>query len=603
MIAEVYPIKRMPRRFGVFDYEIPAGMELVRGQFVYIPFRTGEMMGVVARVKEGGGRGIELKQVRAIVPNLSLADAELGLLEALAFDLAQSVPALLHTALPRPVRESALRTRTTSGLSLTIPAREAPSVTLLTSHLGQRHEAFVSVPDLKRSAAIVATYAREHADEPVMVLLPNVRDVRLIAGRLTKFDPLVVTGEESDGDRFRAWSSWRKRGGMLVGTRTAALWTNPKTGAVFVLRANHPNHKQQDRNPRLNARDAARLIAEQFHARLIRMDVAPSTDDVRTCAAGSLLGADWKPQTTVLDMTTERIGSPHSFLAQTTMRRIEDTLAARRRVICAYNRKGVSRRLQCGDCQYRFPCPKCDLGFVVYQHVVRCHHCGHTEPTPLSCPRCRGKKLTPKGFGNRTVAAALQALYPEATVSCIEKGSEMVAGDRSDILVVTRHYLENVYDAFDPPDVGLVIDLDADLSLYEPTYRATEQSLLGIEEWRGIAYGCRADLLVQTEVPELFRQLLTDPRRMLEDDLKTREAYGQPPFRRKMSVDIRTDEPRERDIALRTLSERVASVAPKTSAVQSDALELSVPPEEEQTVLRAFSTLDDRYIIDTRLLE
>lgn len=603
MIAEVYPVKRMPRRFGVFDYEVPEGMDIARGSFVYVPFRAAEMMGVVARVKEGGGRGIELKRVRAIVPNLSLGDEELGLLERLAFDLAQSVPALLHAALPRPVRESALRTRTTSGLSLTIPAREAPSITLLASHLGQRSEAFVSVPDLKRSAAVVATYAREHADEPIMVLLPNVRDVRLVAGRLAKFDPLVVTGEESDGDRFRAWSAWRKRGGMLVGTRTAALWTNPKTGAVFVLRSGHPNHKSEDRNPRLNARDAARLIAEEFHARLIRMDVAPSTDDMRSCASGSLLGGDWRPQTTVLDMTTERTGSPQPFLAQTTVRRIEDTLAARRRVICVYNRRGVSRRLQCGDCQYRFPCPKCNLGFVVYQHVVRCHHCGHTEPLPLFCPRCRGKKLTPKGFGNRTVAAALQTLYPEATVACIEKGTDAVAGDRSDILVVTRHYLENVYDPFDPPDVGLVVELDADLPLYEPTYRATEQTLIGIEEWRGVAFGCRADLLVQTEVPELFRLLLTEPRRMLEDDLKTREAYGQPPFRRKMSVDVRTDEPRERDIALRALAERIASVAPKTTSAPSETLELSVPPDEEQAVLRAFSTLDDRYIIDTRLLE
>lgn len=603
MIAEIYPIKRMPRRFGVFDYEIPEGMELARGQFVRIPFRAGEMTGVVARVKEGGGRGIELKRVRSVLADLSLSDQELGLLETFAADLAQSVPALLHAAIPRPIRGSALRTRLTSGLALTIPAREAPFVSRITAHLNERHEAFVSVPDLKRSAAVVATYAREHADEPVMVLLPNVRDVRLIAGRLTKFDPLVVTGEESDGDRYRAWSAWRRRGGMLIGTRTAALWTNPATGAVFVLRSGHPNHKQQDRNPRLHARDAARLVADRFHARLIRLDVAPSTDDVRACAAGSLLGADWIPQTTVLDMTTERIGSPHPFLAQTTVRRIEDTLAARRRVICAYNRKGVSRRLQCADCQYRFPCPKCNLGFVVYQHVVRCHHCGHTEPMPLSCPNCRGKRLSPKGFGNRTVAAALQALYPEATVACIEKGSESDADAHSDILVVTRHYLENVYDPFDPPDVGLVVDLDADLPLYEPTYRATEQTLLGIEEWRGIAYGCRADLLVQTEVPDLFRQLLLEPRRMLEEDVRSREAYGQPPFRRKMSVDIRTDEPREREIALRTLSERVAAVAPNTACVQSDTLELSVPPEEEQAVLRAFSSLDDRFVIDTRLLE
>ncbi len=239
----------------------------------------------------------------------------------------------------------------------------------------------------------------------------------------------------------------------------------------------------------------------------------------------------------------------------------------------------------------------------MYQHVVRCHHCGHTEPTPLSCPQCRGTRLTPKGFGNRSVAAALQTLFPEATVACIEKGSESVSSDRSDILVVTRHYLENIYDPFDVPNVGLVVELDADLALYEPTYRAVEQTLLDIEEWRGVAFGCRADLLVQTEVPELFRQLLTDPRRALEEELKTREAYGQPPFRRKISVDMRAKETREREIAMRTLADRLRALAPDTNVALGETLELCVPSHEETLILRAFSTLDDRFIVDTRLLE
>lgn len=602
MIAEVYPIMRMPRRFGVFDYEVPEGMTLARGSFVRVPFRFGETMGVVARVKQGGGRGIELKKVSAVLADApAFSDAELSALEDVALDVAQSVSTVLHAAIPKPAKRELKTSAPPAALGLTIAAREAPSITLAASQLGQRSSAFIAMPDIRRATVLVTAYVREHPEEPALVLLPNVRDARLVAAHLGAFDPIVVTGEESGRERAKAWRAWRSRKtGMLVGTRTAALWTHPALGAIFFLRSGHPNHKQDDRNPRFDGRAVAEILRTRLHARVAHVDVAPRVEDLAAIEPSDFLGPRTRPQSFVADMTVERFNAPHPRIGPSAVMRIAETLSARRRVLCAYNLKGVSRRLQCADCAHRFPCPSCGGVFALYDQTVQCHRCGRVEPTPLSCPSCGGNRLSPRGYGNRAVAAALQKLFPEATVSCIEKGTDLVGADQSDILVVTRHYYENIFDPFHPPDIGLVVDLDADLPLYEPTSKAVEHAILNTEEWRGVANACRADVLIQTEVPDLFRSILSEPERVLAEDLATRRAYGQPPFKRVMTVRFRSTEPHESTLALRTMTEQIREQVPDITVVEGDGLRVTVAPEHAAALLRLFSRSDDRYIIDTR---
>jgi len=609
----------MPRRFDVFDYEIPAGMTLSRGSGVRIPFRFGELRGIVARVTDGGGRGIKIKTVSSILPDLTMSGDE-SCFEDVAFDTAQSVSAVLHATIPIPGKREPNKASSPPIPSgpLTISAREAPQISQTVAELSERFEAFIAVPDLKRAAVLIATYRRDHPTEPILVLAPNVRDARLIASRLTQVSPphreegsgvVVVTGEESPAERFRRWKSWRSSSsGLLVGSRVAALWTHPTLGAVFLVRSGHPNHKQDDRNPRFDARFVGQVLHERLSPKRFHLDVMPSTEDLVGCGAANLLGPTTRPETLIADMTIERAGSPHPCLGNSLVIEIAQTLAENRRVICAYNLKGVSRRLQCADCGHRFPCENCDGVLAPYVTTVQCHRCGRTEPLPASCPACHKNKLTPKGFGNRAVAAALQSAFPEATVACLDRDNAnpdgtKVPGNNADILVVTRHYVENIFDPFHPPDVGLVAELEGDRSLFEPSYRALEKALLNAEEWRGIAHACRAKFLIQTEMPDLFRNALSQPEKALLDDLAIRKSYAQPPYVRAITVDFKSDDPEEQAREIAKAVGAISFVSPGTTIQKGNPIRLSVPLSDERAILQAFSSFDDRYIIDTRPLE
>lgn len=602
MIAEVYPIKRMPRRFSVFDYLVPEGMSVSRGSGVRIPFRFGELRGIVARTIDGGERGMRLKTITAVIPDLSLSEEELSCVEDVAFDSAQSVSALLHATIPIPGKREARKSEGPSRKAgpLTISAREAPFIAKTVAGLSERSAAFVSVPDLKRTAVLIATYRREHPGLSILVLAPNVRDARLVASRLAGPGTVVVTGEESPAERFRRWKEWRQMpSGLLIGSRVASLWTHPRLGAVFLVRSGHPNHKQSDRNPRLDSRVVARVVQTHLASARFHLDSAPSADDLFRFGTSNLLGPVERPETIFADMTIERDGSTHPCVGNSLAIEITQALSENRRVICSYNLKGVSRRLQCADCKHRFPCPKCGGILAPYPTTVLCHRCGHQEPLPSSCPSCHKTNLLPKGFGNRAVAAALQSSFPEATVACLDRDTSVDGAKDADILVVTRHYLENVFDPFHPPDVGLVAELDGDRPLYEPSYRALEKTIQNAEEWRGIAHSCRAKFLIQTEMPDLFRNALSGTEKALLDDISARTSYGQPPSVRVMSVDFKSEDPDERSRRLRFVTDAVRTVSPGTSVLNADSLKFIVSLSEERSVLRVFSELDDQYIIDT----
>ena len=541
-----------------------------------------------------------------------MSGAELSCFEDVAFDTAQSVSAVLHATIPIPGKRPTKFPSPSKGegqgevpvAPLTISAREAPQISQTVGELSKRDEAFIAVPDLKRTAVLIATYRRDHPNAPVLVLAPNVRDARLVASRLAGNDTVVVTGEESPAERFRRWKLWRsRRAGLLVGTRVAALWTHPALGAVFLIRSGHPNHKQEDRNPRLDARFVGQVLHDRLSAKRFHVDAMPGADDLLRFGAANLLGSTERPETIIADMTIERAGSPHPCLGNSLVLEIARALASNRRVVCAYNLKGVSRRLQCADCGHRFPCGGCGGVLAPYVTTVQCHRCGRTEPLPASCPACHTNRLQPKGFGNRAVAAALQSAFPEATVACLDRDTDVDGAKDADILVVTRHYVENVFDPFHPPDVGLVAELEGDRSLFEPSYRALEKALLNAEEWRGVAHACRARFLIQTEMPDLFRNALSQPEKALLDDLAVRKSYAQPPYVRAATIDFKSDEPHERAQAISKAADAIRAASPSTVAQSDGLLRLSVTLADEHAVLQAFSLLDDRYIIDTRPLD
>lgn len=605
MIAKVYPMKRMPRRFSVFDYDVPAGITVRRGSCVRIPFRTQSLFGIVASVEEKGFDRRNLKTIQAVCADIQFSDKDVFFFEQTSFDLAQSVPSLLHAAIPVFERVAAVSPETAHVSEA--PNASDPAVVRALESLIHAKRAFLASPHLRHTAAVLAAYVRHRPHERILIVTPNVRDARLLASSFVPRDLSLMTGEETPAKRAAAWLAFKRRQtSVLLGTRLVSLLPDDRIDAIFVVRSSHDNLKQHDRNPRYDARRNVMRLAAAADSRLCFLDVSPRVDDFAAFSTDNVILPFKAYPMRVIDIASERAAAPHRHISYTLSGLIEQTLSEKRRVILSCNKRGVARALRCRDCRHEFLCGRCAFPMAVYPTTLHCHHCAETQPLALSCPSCGGLNLGEVGAGNLSLRRFLEKTHPDASVGLVEKGRT----DRldADILVVTSHYFEMIDNSLSVDEkIGLVAEVDADAAFIQPTFRSAERAMAHLEQLRGFAERHKAAFAVQTYAPHIFTAYDRNPRSFFMSELDVRRAYGFPPFTSAISFTCRLSDPRASAIAAETLRNQLASAFPEAvfqdvranPKIASRSFLVLVPETRRDALLRIIAKISDDVIIDT----
>lgn len=606
-VAEVYPLLRLPRHFSVFDYLVPPNLTLSRGDWVKIPFRNQELLGVVKEIHERFSPRKNLKTIKEKLNLHQLTEEEFSFFTWLANETVQSIPSVLYAAVPTPPKHFAEKEKKIP-IPLTIKASEINTLQRTLRFIEEKHEGFIMVGDLPKMAALTAAYAHSHINDQIAILVPSPREAEILAPRLSSFSLSLLTGQETEGQRFRAWSLFReKKTRILLGTRLASLLIPNKVDAFFVFRSSHESYKQWDQNPRYDARDNICWWQKKNNSRLFFLDTLPRLNDLIIFKPNQLfLEVPPTSLPKLLDFKAERLGSPHPLLTYSVSQMIENCLTTKRRVLCFYNRKGQATSLGCRDCGFTFPCSRCGGIFTVYETTVHCHHCRTIEPLPFSCPNCQGSRLRERGFGNRAIKLALQKLFPEATVSIIDRGCQEDLS--ADILLVTSFYFEAIHDPFLKNNLGLIINLDADLPLLEANISSLDNALRLIEELRALALREQALFVAQTRTPEIFNKYYADPIAYWQEEIKRRQDYQDPPFVRIMKITNKEIDARRAVFELENLAAGLKIFSGLAISWRGQKnkerkeLILTMKNDIVKGVLNKLSSLPDNFIIDTNLI-
>jgi len=473
VIAQVYPVIRMPQSRagsggGVFDYAIPEDLAREPGDVIRVPFRGRTVMGVVKSLQPTSTFGT-IKPIDGSTPLFRLSSQEIAYFEQIAQELGISVPTVLYNAFPqagargpRPVSESAVQ-------KLSIPTTDVERLSSDVRSVLRASRAFVWCEDIRYAAALIAGVQKTHTG-PTLILCPNVRDVRLMSAYLSSHAPTVVTGDETEPRRFANWMQWRNAGGIFIGTRIAALMPHPSLSAIYIIRSGHDNHREPKRVPPFDARIGAERLAELVGAKLIACDAAPTSTQL--LPDRTIIGRAPDTDTLVVSQSKERPHAEHVFVSPSASAAIAEALAHGQRVLAVLNRKDATSKI---------------------------------------------------GLGISEAARGLRAAFPTATVAILEKAAASVP--RSDILVTTRFYIENVFNPAHPEGFGLVADLDPDALLYSSLAGAIEETMRTCFEWRAVAHANRCPFIVQTTRPELFERMFSDPIGLLKQEADAAGAY------------------------------------------------------------------------------
>ena len=188
------------------------------------------------------------------------------------------------------------------------------------------------------------------------------------------------------------------------------------------------------------------------------------------------------PSVTIVDMKEElKNGNDLSF-SDALRDSIIDAHDAGKQAIILLNRRGNARALVCVDCRQTPECPRCSVRLTYHSanNRLMCHYCGFSEPVTARCPKCGGH-LKSIGTGTQKLQQELETIFPDYEIARMDADTVNAVNTHEKIL---DHFKEDkvpvligtqmVAKGLNLPDVTVVGELDADLSLYTDSFRAAE---------------------------------------------------------------------------------------------------------------------------------
>ncbi len=352
---------------------------------------------------------------------------------------------------------------------------------------------------------------------PEIALTPQL--LSLLAGHFGD-QVAVLHSSLPAGERYDQWKRVRKgEAKVVVGTRSAVFAPCQALGLIILDEEQEHSYKSENA-PRYDARQIALWRGMKENALVLLGSATPSIETMYRAKAGDLRLYTLKnryngralPQVTLVDMRQELKAGNDLSLSVDLCHAIQDTRDAGHQSILFLNRRGNARALVCVQCGEAPECPRCSARLTYHSANRRlmCHYCGHSQPLPHRCPSCEGQ-LKPIGVGTQKVQQELQSLFPEMEVSRMDADTVSAANTHEQILA---HFSKNnvpvllgtqmVAKGLDMPNVTLVGVLDADLSLYNGSYRAAETTFNMLTQvvgraGRGASSG---QAMIQTLVPE-----------------------------------------------------------------------------------------------------
>ncbi len=523
MIAQVYPLRRMPRGFSVFDYAIPESLAVSVGDLVEIPFRSSRLQAIVRRI-ESESAIAKIKPISGILEKHYFNESDLLRIDTIAHNIYQSPSALLLSALtqvdPKPQQFPATPNKKSTGQRLNTEI--AQRIQKLIPPLKQADS--LSVQANHEDIIQILHWCIAQLPHQILILAPNQSLAQHLGMALNI--PYLTTGNQTKKHRTTLFHAWRKGSlKVLIGNRQASLWPAQKLSLVIVLETGNADWNMQNRNPRFDVRRVAKLLAKDHGCSYMSLG---AMQEITEFALGSAFHAKAPHEITFLSKKGE-YRSTSKYLHDDLISAIELALQSQKNVLLFYNRKGIASHLECNACGKIPECGTCGGTPTVREDDLICGNCQTEMWIPAICPYCRSPRMKKKGIGNKMILKELQSLFPHYSSTLYEKGESLTDAQ---ITVATDAYFSEHYD-FNKKSFGLIVDLTVDYGLYSSDYKARETTAYKLHQLAMLASVAKAQLIVQTWMPEVLNQFI-DAKRFFETELQERKKYALPPFTKRL---------------------------------------------------------------------
>ena len=213
----------------------------------------------------------------------------------------------------------------------------------------------------------------------------------------------------------------------MVGTRLALLALETEIGLV-VVDEEHESAYKSDRSPRLQARDAAVILARIAGSPLLLISATPSIESLaRAETEGwsriTLAPRGASPQIQVVDLRAELRDGWKGMVSRPLLACLDAVdWSTGAQALLIMNRRGLASAILCRDCGAAQACPSCERPLVLHSagSLLRCHGCGLVAAPLDRCPTCGGARLRAIGGGTQRLEAEVRRILPAVVVDRLD---------------------------------------------------------------------------------------------------------------------------------------------------------------------------------------
>ena len=520
MFAKIIPILKLPRRFGAFDYRLPAERLFAVGDVVHISFRRRVVLGVIASIEKttNENRVIEAENSD---PIFHISSEHLDSLVTIAHELGQSPASILSIAYEGIEYSSPEPKPSVATPKLSIDQETIETVKAILAERSTNKHFSAAIDD--ETALVLAHALCKTAQGQTLIVVPRTRDAQRFATILAPYSPSVLIGTTKSGHRGAIIRSWRNGAcRVLIGTRQTTLIEPQSLESILVFQAGCEDHGSVMRNPHIDAVTVASALAVRTGSSLIISDVLPPL------STSPLLATPYSLLTTptIIDVTHKGENSAYPLLSQSLLEAIKSALLSQKKVLLSFNRKGVAKRMECKACGHVPFCGTCGSLPTVRLDDLLCEACGSEMWKPTTCPACNSPKIGLRSIGGASIAAHLAKEFPEAKIGAVQKGTVDL---NAYIILATEYFFSSVIDPFHTYNFGVVAEILADIGFTPGDYRGTEKTARKIARLQALAKREHAECILQTVARDRLVSLLGSSH-VTNQEQAIRQQYHLPPY-------------------------------------------------------------------------
>lgn len=354
-------------------------------------------------------------------------------------------------------------------------------------------------------------------------------------------------GEKHD-EWFRIYNGDAK---IVVGARSAIFAPIQNLG-VIIIDEEHDGSYLSDSNPRYFTHDIAKFRANFNKCPLVLGSATPSietfyktqTHEYNLTEMPVRVNQKPLPKIEIVDMCNEFRNGNNTMLSATLLEKLDAHLKAGNQAILFINRRGFSSYLMCRECSYIPKCTECDANLVYHkdENVLKCHYCGKRFKVLTKCPNCGSDSIKYGSMGTQQVVEQIRKTFADIPVFRLDNDSVKTKNSYNEILSnfgKTKPSIlvgtQMVTKGHDFPKVSLVGIIDADISLFNYSYKANETTFQLMTQVSGRAgrSDTAGEVVLQTYVPRNPVYLTSanyDYFKFYDKEINLRQTTKFPPF-------------------------------------------------------------------------